>query len=90
MVGAWIVLLVSMVDLIHGKEFTLNNTKIKWTNPIVTDIIKSSRIYFPITRGNSFISIYTCDEELLVPKDNEILSKKHWFNDSLIELWMRW
>ena len=56
---------------------------------IQSPIKKSSRSYVFITHGRG-ISIYTCDEELLVPKDNEILSKKHWFNDSLIELWMRW
>ena len=74
----------------HGKECTLNNTRIEWTNPIVTDIIKSSRNGVSTTRGSSFVSIYTCDEEHLVPKDNDKLSQKHWFNDTLIRVWMRW
>ena len=43
-----------------------------------------------MTRGNEFVSIYTRDEVRLVPKDNEKLYQKHWVNDTLIEVWMRW
>ena len=43
-----------------------------------------------MSRGNGFVSINTYDEERLVPKNNDELSQKHWFNDTLIELWMRW